>query len=95
VPSRAYNGEADLRRRYLDTHVDKFVSGRSVFDTLEEFRANTFNVHSFPRDGDDTSTTATVRLTASGAIAPARVICAALSHHAIVLTYENSRAALV
>ena len=84
------DGLDDQRRKYYDFYREKFSSGISAFDTLEEHAAEPISCHHFAKSTVDVSTSATIRLSAQGSTTPSNVYVSSLSHNAIVTTYNSS-----
>ena len=86
-PVLAY-GVGDELRKYYDFNREKFMTGRSAFEDVEEWIKDPITCHNFAKTTADVSTSAIVRLTANGTT-PSNVYVSSLFHNAIVLTYNS------
>ena len=78
----------DYKRKYFDLYAEKIMSGASAYDTLFQHTQEPLTLHAFNKSESDTSTTATLKMTADGASNPSLIYLSALHHNSIVLQYS-------
>ena len=78
----------DYKRKYFDLYAEKIMSGASAYDTLFQHTLAPLTLHAFNKSESDTSTTATLKMTADGSTSPSLIYMSALHHNSIVLQYS-------
>jgi len=78
----------DYKRKYFDLYAEKIMSGASGYDTIIDHIAQPLTLHAFNKSESDTSTTATLKMTADGSSKPSLIYMSALHHNSIVLQYS-------
>jgi len=88
-PTAIYADElTDYKRKYFDLYAEKIMSGASAYDTLFQHIQEPLTLHAFNKSESDTSTTATLKMTADGSTSPSLIYLSALHHNSIVLQYS-------
>jgi hypothetical protein len=88
-PTAIYADQAtDYKRKYFDLYAEKIMSGASGYETVKENYTEPLTLHAFNKSESDTSTTATLKMSADGSTSPSLIYMSALHHNSIVLQYS-------